>query len=71
VFPTEGVKNMNVEKIELAAVDSVARRETFGQEGTDFHHTSDPYQKILDYHVGEILLTTIIFGVILLLRLHH
>jgi hypothetical protein len=54
---------MSVEKNELTAVDSIARRETFGQK--------DPYQKILDYHVGEILLTTIIFGVILLLRLHH
>jgi hypothetical protein len=63
VFPTEGVKNMSVDKNELTAVDSIARRETFGQK--------DPYQKILDYHVGEILLTTIIFGVILLLRLHH
>jgi hypothetical protein len=62
VFPTEGVKKMNVEKNELTTVDSIVRRD---------HHTSDPYQKILDYHVGEILLTTIIFGVILLLRLHH
>ena len=62
---------MNAEKNELTAVDSVTRRETFGQEDTGSHHTSDPYQKILDYHIGEILLTTIIFGVIVLLRLHH
>jgi hypothetical protein len=62
---------MKVEKNELTAVDSIVRRETLGQEDADVHHTSDPYQKILDYHVGEILLTTIIFGVIVLLRLHH
>ena len=31
---------MNAEKNELTAVDSVTRRETFGQEDTDSHHTS-------------------------------
>jgi hypothetical protein len=62
---------MNVEKNAPAPVDSIVRNETSQQQDTDFHYTSDPYQKILDYHVGEILLTTIIFGVILLLRLHH
>jgi hypothetical protein len=32
---------------------------------------TDSYQKILDYHVVEILLTTVVFGVVILLRLHH
>ena len=41
------------------------------QQETNLRYTSDSYQKILDYHVGEILLTTIIFGVILLFRMHH
>jgi hypothetical protein len=63
---------MNVgKKAPAAPMDSIVRNETSQQQDTDFHHTPDPYQKILDYHVGEILLTTIIFGVILLLRLHH
>lgn len=34
-------------------------------------YTSDSYQKVLDYHISEILLTTIIFGIIVLIRLHH
>ena len=59
---------MNVEKNAPAPLDSIVRSEISRQQDTE---TSDPYQKILDYHVGEILLTTIIFGVILLLRLHH
>jgi hypothetical protein len=32
---------------------------------------TDSYQKILDYHVAEILLTTIIFGIVILLRLYR
>ena len=62
---------MNVEKNELTAVDSIVSNEISQRQAPDFHYTSDPYQKILDYHVGEILVTTIIFGVILLLRLRH
>ena len=41
------------------------------RENARLRYTSDSYQKILDYHVGEILLTTIIFGVVLLFRMHH
>jgi hypothetical protein len=62
---------MNVGKNVSAPMDSIVRNETSQQQDTDVQQTSDPYQKILDYHVGEILLTTIIFGVVLLLRLHH
>ena len=36
-----------------------------------YQYTSDGYQKVLDYHVAEILLSTIVLAVIALLRLHH
>jgi hypothetical protein len=62
---------MNVDKNASTPVDSIALSEISHQQDTKVQEPSDPYQKILDYHVGEILLTTIIFGVILLLRLHH
>lgn len=42
-----------------------------GQEETRSFCISDSYQKVLDYHIAEIFLTTILFGVIILLRLHH
>jgi hypothetical protein len=52
-------------------MSSIRGKESPVQQETNFRYTSDSYQKILDYHVGEILLTTIIFGLIVLLRLHH
>jgi uncharacterized membrane protein len=63
----KGVKHVNVEENVPTAVGS----EVSGKEEDHFRYTSRSYQRILDYHVTEILLTTIIFGVILLLRLHH
>ena len=62
---------MNVDKNAATSAGSIVPNETWGQKETNIRYTSDSYQKILDYHVSEILLTTIIFGVILLLRLHH
>jgi len=44
---------------------------TSSRKDPSLHYTSESYQKILDYHVSEILLTTIVFGIILLVRLHH
>ena len=72
----KGVQNVNVEKnasIPSIRPDSSLSVEPSGLEEANFHYTSDVYQKILDYHVGDILLTTIIFGIILLVRfrLHH
>jgi hypothetical protein len=67
---TKGVKNVNVEK-NAPSAGPVAPAETLSQEKPALHHTSNSYQKILDYHISEILLTTIIVGIILLLRLHH
>jgi hypothetical protein len=52
-------------------LDQPAQNEALIQEASDLHYTSESYQKILDYHVSEILLTTIVFGIILLIRFHH
>jgi hypothetical protein len=61
---------VNVEKNAPAPLASANNNEV-PQERTPRSYTSDSYQKILDYHVGEIVLTTIIFGVILFIRLHR
>jgi len=63
--------NVKTEKKVPISVDSIVPRERPGQEEPTLRYTSTSYQKILDYHVSEILLTTIILGVVLLLRLHH
>jgi hypothetical protein len=70
---TKGVQNVNVKKNASIPADSSLPVEPSGLEESNFHYTSDVYQKILDYHVGDILLTTIIFGIILFIRfrLHH
>jgi hypothetical protein len=60
---------VNVETTSTA-VEPVVPPEVSGRNET-LRYTSDSYQKILDYHVGEILLTTIIFAVVLFIRLHH
>jgi hypothetical protein len=62
---------VNVDKNVTKALNSIVNSEAPTQQETNLRYTSDSYQKILDYHVGEILLTTIIFGVIVLLRLHR
>ena len=67
----KGVKNVNVEENEATRVGPATSIEASLPAKTRISYTSDSYQKILDYHVGEILLTTIIFGVILLFRMHH
>jgi hypothetical protein len=62
---------VNVEKKNVPKeLNSIVSGELAQQE-TNLRYTSDSYQKILDYRVGEILLTTIIFGLIVLLRLHR
>lgn len=66
----QGSKYVNVDKNGTVSPDPIPPPTPIQEEST-FRYTSDSYQKILDYHVGEILLTTIIFGVILLLRFHH
>ncbi len=49
----------------------VVPREGFDPKKLEALYPSDSYQKILDYHVVEILLSTIVVAVIVLLRLHH
>jgi len=62
---------VNAEKNAPTAPGSTTTTEVPFREETHLRYTSDSYQKILDYRVGEIILTTIIFGVILLFRMHH
>ncbi|HXC96870.1 MAG TPA: hypothetical protein VNU92_14305 [Edaphobacter sp.] len=59
---------MNVEKNSISPVEPAVLT---GKEKSGLHYTTESYQKILDYHVSEILLTTIVFGIILLVRLYH
>jgi hypothetical protein len=61
--------NVYAEKNPSATIDPII--EASGQEESNVSYTSDSYQKILDYHIAEIFLTTVVFGVIVLLRLHH
>jgi hypothetical protein len=63
--------NIYVEKNRSANIDPIIPLETHVQEETNISYTSDSYQKILDYHLVEIFLTTVVFGVIVLLRLHR
>jgi hypothetical protein len=53
-----------------ATIESTPR-EVSNQEQPTLLYVSDSYQKILDYHIVEILLSTIVIGVIVLLRMHH
>ena len=71
VSTVRGVMNVYTEKSSAATIDPVIPREASGQEEPNVSYTSDSYQKILDYHVAEIFLTTVVFGVIVLLRMHR
>ena len=63
--------NVYAEKSSSATIDPLIPHEASFQEELNVSYTSDSYQKILDYHVVEIFLTTVVFGVIVLLRLHR
>ena len=71
VSTVRGVMNVYAEKSQSATIDPIIAREAAGQEELNISYTSDSYQKILDYHIVEIFLTTVVFGVIVLLRLHR
>lgn len=62
---------MSVNKTAPAKADAIAPSEAALREDTRDSYASDTYQKVLDYHVAEILLSTIVLAVIALLRLHH
>ena len=63
--------NAYAEKKTPATADPIAPREGFDPKKLEALYPSDSYQKILDYHVVEILLSTIVVAVIVLLRFHH
>ena len=67
----KGVMNVYAEKSQSATIDPIIAAPIAGQEDTRNSSISDSYQKVLDYHIAEIFLTTIVFGVIILLRLHR
>jgi hypothetical protein len=62
---------MSVNKNAPTQADPLAPSEAVLREDTRDRYASDTYQKVLDYHVAEILLSTIVLAVIALLRLHH
>jgi hypothetical protein len=63
---------MNVyEKKDKAMVSDHIDSEAPSREDSKSLYPSTPYQKVLDYHVAEILLSTIVLAVIALLRLHR
>ncbi len=63
---------MNVygKKDSTAVIDRIASEKS-GQEDSKSLYPSTSYQKVLDYHIAEILLSTIVLAVIALLRLHR
>lgn len=61
---------MSEEKNVVSIIESTVR-EASNQERPTLLYSSDSYQKILDYHIVEILLSTVVIGVIVLLRMHH
>jgi len=56
-------ENVSTSAEHLRSIDNAAPE-------NEYQFTSDAYQKVLDYHVAEILLSTIVLAVVLLLRLH-
>ena len=72
---------MYAEKNAPATAESMAPREAldpkkfesrkFDPKKLEALYPSDSYQKILDYHVVEILLSTIVLAVIILLRFYR
>ncbi len=63
---------MNVMKQEASTVIDPVHPETSGKEDPkSLYYPSASYQRVLDYHVAEILLSTIVLAVIALLRLHR
>ncbi|MCU1247340.1 MAG: hypothetical protein JWQ49_369 [Edaphobacter sp.] len=63
--------NVYAEKSQSAIVGPITAGEAAGQEESHISYTSDSYQKILDYHIAEIFLTTVVFGLIVLFRFHR
>ena len=62
--------NVYAEK-NLSATDPVIPFEASAHEELNLSYTSDSYQKILDYRIVKILVTTAFLGIIVLLRFHR
>lgn len=62
---------MNVYGKNDSMIDSIVSEKSGDQEDSKSLYPSTSYQKVLDYHVAEILLSTIVLAVIALLRLHR
>ena len=62
--------NVYVKKDSLGLTDPI-HPETSRREDSEPLYPSTSYQKVLDYHIAEILLSTIVLAVIALLRLHR
>jgi len=63
---------MNVyEKKDKSVVNDPIHPEVSSPEDSKSLYPSTSYQKVLDYHIAEILLSTIALAVIVLIRLHR
>jgi hypothetical protein len=65
--------NVYVKKDSLGVTDPIhpIHPESSGREDSEPLYPSTSYQKVLDYHIAEILLSTIVLAAIALLRLHR
>jgi hypothetical protein len=62
---------MDVEKNLGMLIQPIAPLEMTAKEKSNLFYTSEGYQRILDYRVAEILITAVVFGTILFVRLRH
>jgi hypothetical protein len=62
---------MFAKKNQSATTNTIRPREASDSDKSKALYPSSMYQKVLDYHVAEILLSTIVLAVIALLRLHR
>jgi hypothetical protein len=63
--------NVPTKKNVTTGIDPMYSGETLDRKDPKGLYPSTPYQKVLDYHVAEILLSTIVLAVIALLRMYH
>lgn len=63
--------NVFAKKNQSAAANTIRPRKASDSDKSKALYPSSMYQKVLDYHVAEILLSTIVLAVIAMLRLHR
>ena len=69
LFCIKGATTVHAKKNVSTQTDPLFHVETPDQEKSKY--PSNSYQKVLDYHIAEILLSTIVLAVIALIRLHR